>query len=125
MVSTASNDLFLNKIPLWAVRGLVVITIIPTIVLALKAPSILTIFLISNIFATATMPPLLLGLWHRMYFLNGWDVVFGALGGMLSVFIFGAAYYGDAYQGAQLLILNGGLYADDWSVFGKLNYDLL
>lgn len=122
MVSTASNDFFLNKLPMWAVRALVVVAIIPTIILALKAPSILTIFLISNIFATATMPPLLLGLWHKMYFLNGFDVVVGALGGMFSVWIFGTIYYGDAHEGAKLLILTGGLYAEDWSVFGEFDH---
>ncbi|TGZ80453.1 hypothetical protein EX30DRAFT_359054 [Ascodesmis nigricans] len=118
MVSTASNDLFRNRFPLMAIRGMVVLVIIPVIILAIKAPSILTIFLISNIFACATMPPLLLGLSDVFYFLNGFDVIFGALGGLLSVWIFGTIYYGDAHEGAKLLILTGGLYASDWSVFG-------
>src|SRR4051794_27616527 len=99
MTSTASRDLFRNKLPLIYIRGLVVLVIIPVIVLALKKPSILTIFLISNIFASATMPPILLGLVHRLYFLKGIDVVVGALGGVFSVFIFGAIYYGDAHEG--------------------------
>lgn len=119
MVSTASNDIFRNKVPLLAIRGMVILVIIPVIALAIKAPSILTIFLISNIFASATMPPLLLGLSDIFYFLNGFDVVFGALGGIFSVWIFGTIYYGDAHEGAKLLILTGGLYAQDWSVFGR------
>ena len=122
MVSTASNDFFMNKLPLIYIRGLVLVVIIPVIVLALQKPSILTIFLIANIFACATMPPILVGLNRHMYFLNGFDVMVGALGGMLSVFIFGAAYYGDAWEGAQLMILTGGLYADDWSVFGLFTH---
>ena len=32
-----------------------------------------------------------------MYFLHGFDVMVGALGGMFSVWIFGTAYYGDAF----------------------------
>lgn len=118
MVSTASNDFFRNKLPMPYVRGMVVLVIIPTIVLALRLPSILTIFLIANIFACATMPPILCGLSRHLYFLNGFDCMAGALGGMLSVWIFGYAYYGDAYEAAKLYILENGLYANDWSVFG-------
>ncbi|KAI5777376.1 hypothetical protein EDC01DRAFT_678881 [Geopyxis carbonaria] len=118
MVSTASNDLFRNKLPLIYVRGMIFLVTAPAIVLALKSPSILQIYLISNIFATATLPPLLLGLSSHLDFLNGFDAVCGGLGGMLSVFMFGAAYYSNAYDAAQLLILRGGLYADDWTVFG-------
>lgn len=118
MVSTASNDFFRNRLPLPYIRALVFLLIIPVIVLALQKPSILTIFLIANIFACATMPPILCGLSRYLYFLNGFDVMIGALGGMLSVWIFGTVYYGDAFKGAQLLILTNGLYANDWSVFG-------
>ena len=119
MVSTASNDIFRNKLPLICVRGMVVLVTIPVIVLAIKSPSVLQIYLISNIFASAALPSVLLGLNSRLFFVNGFDVVCSGLGGMLSVFIFGVIYYGDAYKGAQLLILSGGLYADDWSVFGR------
>ena len=91
---------------------------IPIIALALKSPSVLRIFLISNILACATMPSLLLGLIDGLYFIRGFDVICAGLGGLLSVFIFGCIYYGDAKQGADLLILTSGLYAEDWSVFG-------
>lgn len=119
MVSTLANDLFRNKLPLLCVRIVTVLIIIPTIVIALKSPSILRIFLISDIFSACAIPTLLLGLIDVFYFINGFDVVVGGLGGVLSVWIFGTIYYGNANDGAQLLILVNGLYADDWSVFGK------
>lgn len=119
MVSTLSNDLFRNKLPLLWVRVVTVIIIIPTIVLALKSPSILRIFLISDIFSAAVIPTLLLGLIDSLYFIQGIDIVVAGCGGLISVWIFGTIYYGNAYDGAQLLILVNGLYAEDWSVFGK------
>lgn len=121
MVSTLSNDMFRNKLPLLWVRVITIVIIIPTIVIALKSPSILRIFLISDIFSAAAIPTLLLGLIDSLYFVNGLDVIFGGLGGILSVWIFGTIYYGNAYDGAQLLILVDGLYANDWSVFGSLD----
>ncbi|KAI5844702.1 hypothetical protein BZA05DRAFT_409124 [Tricharina praecox] len=118
MVSTISNDVFRSKLPFIYIRVLVALITIPVIIIAVKKPSILQIFLISNIVATATLPSILLGLSERFYFLNGFDVICGGLGGMLSVFIFGSIYYGDAHQGAELMILKKGLYGDDWSAFG-------
>lgn len=119
MVSTASNDIFGNKLPLIYIRGLVLLVIIPVIVVAVRQPAILQIYLISNIFATSSMPSILLGLSEYFYFLNGFDIVCSGLGGMFSVFLFGYAYYGDAHQGAELMILTKGLYGNDWSVFGE------
>jgi len=40
------------------------------------------------------------------------------LGGLLTVFIFGTIYYGNALDGAKLLLLEQGLYGNDWSAFG-------
>lgn len=119
MVSTLSNDMFHNKLPLLWVRVITVVIIIPTIIIALKSPSILRIFLISDIFSAAAIPTLLLGLVDSLYFVNGFDVIVGGFGGVLSVWIFGTIYYGNAKDGAQLLILVDGLYANDWSVFGN------
>lgn len=119
MVSTLSNDMFRNKLSLLWVRAITVVIIVPTVVIALKSPSILRIFLISDIFSAAAVPALLLGLVDSLYFVNGLDVIVGGFGGMLSVWIFGTIYYGNAKDGAQLLILVDGLYANDWSVFGK------
>lgn len=121
MVSTLSNDLFRNRLRLIYVRGITIVIIIPTIVIALKKPSILRIFLISDIFSAAAIPTLLLGLFDSLYFINGLDVIVGGLGGVLSVWIFGTIYYGNAKDGAQLIILVDGLYANDWSVFGIPN----
>ncbi|CUS14488.1 unnamed protein product [Tuber aestivum] len=118
MVSTISNDLFKNKLSLLWVRIIVLLVSIPAIVVALKSPSILRIFLISNIFSCAAMPSILLGLWDTMYFLRGVDIILAGIGGLFSVFLFGCAYYGDAKKAADLIILTSGLYANDWSVFG-------
>ncbi|KLU92052.1 urea transporter [Magnaporthiopsis poae ATCC 64411] len=119
MVSSASNDLFRNRLGIWYIRTAVVLVIIPVIVIALRAPSILQIYLISDMVSAATIPVLVLGLSdHYFYWWRGFDVVCGGLGGILSVFIFGTAYYGDANAGGRLILLEQGLYTGDWGVFG-------
>ncbi|PGH26696.1 hypothetical protein AJ80_01642 [Polytolypa hystricis UAMH7299] len=118
MVSTASNDLFRNKLPLIYIRIGVVLCIIPVIVVALKSPSVLQIFLVSDIVSAAAIPVLVIGLWDKLYFWSGFEVIVGGLGGILSVFIFGSIYYGSAYEGGRLIILENGLYGDDWGAFG-------
>ncbi|KAH6677657.1 hypothetical protein B0J14DRAFT_347981 [Halenospora varia] len=118
MVSTASNDLFRNRLNIWWIRGAVVALIFPVVVLALKAPSILQIYLISDLFSASSIPVLVLGLSDRFYWWRGFEVVVGGLGGIMTVFIFGTIYFGNAQDGANLILLEGGLYANDWSVFG-------
>lgn len=118
MVSSASNDLFRNRLNVWWIRGGVILIIIPVIILALKAPSILQIYLISDLVSAATIPVLCIGLWDRCYWWRGFEVVVGGLGGILAVFIFGTAYYGSALAGAQLILLEQGLYEGDWGAFG-------
>lgn len=118
MVSTASNDLFRNKLNVWWIRGVVVLVIIPIVVIAIKAPSILQIYLISDLVSAATIPVLVIGLSDRCYWWRGFEVVVGGLGGILTVFIFGAIYYKDAHRGAQLMLLEEGLYQEGWAAFG-------
>ncbi|RDL31526.1 Uncharacterized protein BP5553_09735 [Venustampulla echinocandica] len=118
MVSTASNDLFRNKLNIWWIRGAVVLIIFPVVVLALKAPSILQIYLISDLFSASSIPVLVLGLSERFYWWRGFEVVVGGLGGIMTVFIFGTIYFGNAQEGANLILLQGGLYGNDWSAFG-------
>lgn len=118
MVSTISNDVFRNRLKLIWVRGIVVLVMVPSIVVATRAPNILTIFLISDLISAAVVPSLLLGLWSKMYFITGYEIITSGLGGILSVFIFGTIYFGSASEGAGLLIIKNGLYVDDWSVFG-------
>ncbi|KAF4635123.1 hypothetical protein G7Y89_g2974 [Cudoniella acicularis] len=118
MVSTASNDLFRNKLNIWWIRGAVVAIIFPVVVLALKAPSILQIYLISDLFSASSIPVLVLGLSDRFYWWRGFEVVVGGFGGILTVFIFGTIYFGNAQDGANLILLENGLYGNDWSAFG-------
>lgn len=118
MVSSASNDLFRNRLNIWFIRGLVILLIFPVVVLALKAESILQIYLISDLLSAALIPVLCLGLIERFYWWRGFDVIVGGLGGILTVFIFGTIYLGSAEKGAKLLLIQQGLYANDWSVFG-------
>lgn len=118
MVSTASNDLFRNKLNIWFIRAAVVALIFPIVVIALKAPSILQIYLISDLVSASTIPVLVIGLSDRFYWWRGFEVVVGGLGGILTVFIFGTIYYGNAEAGGRLILLEGGLYANDWSAFG-------
>ncbi|KAI1176356.1 hypothetical protein F4777DRAFT_546726 [Nemania sp. FL0916] len=118
MVSTASNDLFRNRLNIWFVRGAVVLVIFPVAVLALKAPGILQIYLISDLLSAATIPVLIVGLSDRCYWWRGFEVVVGGLGGILTVFIFGAIYYDSAQKGGELILLQEGLYTGDWGAFG-------
>jgi len=118
MVSTASNDLFRNKLNIWWIRAAVIALIFPVVVIALKAPSVLQIYLISDLVSASTIPVLVIGLSDRCYWWRGFEVVVGGLGGILTVFIFGTIYFGDALAGAQLILLEQGLYGNDWSAFG-------
>ncbi|EFR02539.1 hypothetical protein MGYG_09089 [Nannizzia gypsea CBS 118893] len=118
MVSTASNDVFRNKLPLIYVRIGVVLCIIPVVVVALRSPSVLRIFLISDLVSASAIPVLVLGLSDKFYWWTAFEVIVGGLGGILSVFIFGTIYYGNATDGGNLILLQNGLYANDWSAFG-------
>lgn len=121
MVSTISNDLFRNRLHTNWCRVLVILVCIPTIVLAIKvAEDVLQIYLIADLVSAAVIPAIFLGLSDRWFWwLQGFDVMVGGLGGLLSVFIFGCAYYHSAKQGGKLLIVSQGLYnAEDWGPFG-------
>jgi hypothetical protein len=118
MASSASNDLFRNRLNVWFIRGGIVLIIVPVVVLAVRAPSILQIYLISDLLSAATIPVLVIGLWDRCYWWRGFEVVVGGLGGILTVFIFGTIYYGDAQDGGNLILLEQGLYEGDWGAFG-------
>lgn len=118
MVSTGSNDLFRNRLNFWWIRAAVVLLIFPVVVVALRSPSVLQIFLISDLVSASSIPVLLIGLNDKCYWWRGFEVVVGGLGGILSVFIFGTIYLGSAKAGGNLILLENGLYADDWSAFG-------
>jgi hypothetical protein len=121
MVSTGSNDLFRNKLNIWIIRACVVLLIFPVVVVALRSPDILQIFLISDLVSAAVVPCLVIGLSEKFYWYRGFDFVVGGLGGIFTIFLFGLVYYdGDATQASKLLLLENGLYANDWSAFGKL-----
>lgn len=120
MISTGSNDLFRNKLNLWVIRAMVIVIIIPVVLVALKSPDILQIFLVSDLVSAAVVPCLVLGLSDKFYWWRGFDFVVGSLGGMFTIFLFGLVYYkGDATLAGNLLLLEGGLYGNDWSAFGK------
>jgi len=118
MVSSASNDIFRNRLNIWWIRLAVVLVCFPVVVIAIKAPSILQIYLITDLVSAATIPCLVIGLSDRFYLWRGFEVVVGGLGGLFTVFLFGTVYYGDAHEGAKLLLLTNGLYDEGWSAFG-------
>lgn len=122
IISTGSNDLFRNKFNIWIIRGMVVALIVPVVVVALKSPDILQIFLISDLVSASVVPCLVIGLSDRFYWWRGFDFVCGGLGGIFSIFLFGLVYYdGDTKLASKLLLLEGGLYAEDWSAFGRFH----
>ena len=118
MISTGSNDIFRNKLNLWVIRAAIVVIIVPVVVVALKSPDVLQIYLISDLVSASTVPVLMVGLWEKAYFWRGFEVVVGGLGGILTVFIYGTIYYGNAKDGGNLILLEGGLYTGDWGAFG-------
>lgn len=119
MVSTGSNDIFRNKLNFWFIRAAVVLVIVPVVVVALKSPSVLRIFLISDLVSASSIPVLVIGLSDRCWWWRGFEVVVGGLGGILTVFLFGLVYHdGDARMAGELILLEGGLFAGDWSTFG-------
>merc|ERR1711939_964495 len=92
MVSTGSNDIFRNRLNFWYIRIAVVLIIFPVVVV---------------------------GLSERCYAWRGFEVVVGGLGGIFTVFLFGLVYYdGDTRLAGNLLLLEQGLYGNDWSAFG-------
>lgn len=119
MVSTGSNDLFRNKLNLWFIRLAVVLVIFPVAVVALKSPSVLQIYLISDLVSASSIPVLVIGLSDKCFWWRGFEVVLGGLGGLLTVFVFGTIYYGNGKDGANLMLLTESLYVDNWSAFGK------
>jgi Na+/proline symporter len=121
MVSSGSNDLFRNKLPLRYVRVCVVLVVVPAVVVALKSPDILQIYLISDLVSAALVPVLVVGLVDRFYWWHGCEIVVGGLGGIFTIFLYGLVYYeGDARMAGNLLLLEQGLYSNDWSAFGEL-----
>jgi Na+/proline symporter len=121
MISTGSNDFFRNKLNIWVIRACVVALIFPVVVVALRSPDILQIFLISDLVSAAVVPCLVIGLSEKFYWYRGFDFVIGGLGGIFTIFLFGLVYYeGDVSMAGRLLLLENGLYANDWSAFGKL-----
>ncbi|RMZ90512.1 hypothetical protein DV736_g2245, partial [Chaetothyriales sp. CBS 134916] len=119
MVSTGSNDIFRNKLNFWFIRAAVILVIVPVVVVALKSPSVLQIYLISDLISASSIPCLVIGLSDRCWAWKGFEVVVGGLGGIFTVFLFGLVYYdGDATQAGNLILLEQGLYGNDWSAFG-------
>lgn len=117
-ISTIQNDVFLGRLNIWWCRLILVCINVPSVVLAVKNIDILEVFLIADLAGIACIPAFLLGLIPKLYFLNGVDAVGGAVGGFLTVFLFGTAFYGNAADGIKLIGLPNGLYLDDFSVLG-------
>ncbi|CAG8827644.1 7227_t:CDS:2, partial [Racocetra persica] len=62
MVSTMSNDLFNNKLPLMVIRCLTLLFNIPAVILGSRNLDVLVVFLVGDLIAASIMPSILLGL---------------------------------------------------------------
>ena len=122
MVSTGSDDLFRNRPNFRWIRLAVVLVIFPVVAVASKSPDILQIYLISDLVSASPVPVPVVGPSDRFHYWRGFEVVVGGLGGLLTVFIFGTIYLGNAQDGAGLMLLENRLYANDWSAFGMPFY---
>lgn len=119
LVSTISNDVFRNKLPILWVRGIVVLIMFPTVIVGLIAEDVLMIYLIVDLLSSSVIPVLIVGLFPQLNkYWTAWEVIGGGLGGLLATFIFGTIYYKSALEGARLLLIWNGLYVQDWSTFG-------
>ncbi|KAG7919120.1 hypothetical protein KL905_000403 [Ogataea polymorpha] len=118
--SSISNDIFRNKVNIMWVRFVVILVMVPSIVVAVKAATnVLQIYLIADLVSASVIPIIFLGLSKRFDFLRGLDVMVGGLGALVAVFIYGTIYYGNAKEGARLLLVWNGIYSDeDWGAFG-------
>lgn len=117
-ISTIQNDVFLGRVNIWWCRLILLLINVPSVAMAVLNVDILQVFLVADLAAIACIPAFLMGLIPGLYFLNGFDVFFGAVGGFLTVFIFGTIFYDNAGDGISLLGLPNGLYVDDYSVLG-------
>ncbi|KAH3664369.1 hypothetical protein WICMUC_005754 [Wickerhamomyces mucosus] len=118
LASSISNDIFRNKINIIWCRIIVVLIIVPVIVVGLKvADDVLQIYFIADLLSAAVVPVVMLGLSSHFYFMTGWEVIGGGLGGLLAVFIFGTIYYHSAEEGGKLLLIWNGIYGGDWGCF--------
>ncbi|SCU87432.1 LAFA_0E06678g1_1 [Lachancea sp. 'fantastica'] len=118
LVSSISNDIFRNKLPLRYVRAMVAVIMVPIVVVGLVAQDILSIYLIVDLLSSAVVPVLMLGLFKFCDFMTAWEVMGGGLGGVFSVWIFGSVYYHSVKEGGKLLLISNGLYNNDWGAFG-------
>ncbi|KAJ1920912.1 hypothetical protein H4219_000965 [Mycoemilia scoparia] len=109
-------DLVEQKVGIYTVRIVVILLNIPIIVLAMRAPDILQIWLFADLLACATILPVLFGLVPKLNFLTQVDALVGCAAGIISVGIAGTIYFGDSYRGWKLLMIPDGLYVDDYSV---------
>lgn len=118
MASTISNDWFRNRVRLIWVRLIVFAMMAPIIIVALRAPNVLNIWLITDILAASIVPSIFMGLSKYMWWITGVEIITSLVGGLLTTFIFGTIYYGNADAGGGLLLLENGLYVNDWGAFG-------
>ncbi|PVV05356.1 hypothetical protein BB560_000137 [Smittium megazygosporum] len=119
-VALAGNlyDLFRQKIGMAIIRVLIILIMVPVVVVAKKSPDVLSIFLLADLLACATVFPILLGLMSKFSRLTQVDVVVGGIAGILGVGVFGTIYLGNASEGWHLLLLPDGLYSTDGRVLG-------
>lgn len=119
LVSTISNDVFRNRLPILWVRGIVLLIMFPVVVVGLIAEDVLMIYMIVDLLSSSVIPVLMVGFFPNMNkYWTTWEVIGGGLGGLLATFIFGTIYYHSAKEGGRLLLIWNGLYVDDWSTFG-------
>ncbi|PIA19486.1 hypothetical protein COEREDRAFT_78833 [Coemansia reversa NRRL 1564] len=111
-------DLVEQKVSVWTVRATVVILNVPVIILAMRAPDILQVYLLADLLACATILPVLSGLFRRFDFIHWIDAFVGCFGGIIAVGVFGQVYLGNRHDGWRLLLLYGGLYVNDERVLG-------
>ena len=97
MISTGSNDLFHNKLDLWWIRLAVILIIFAVVIVALKIPDVLQVYLISDLVSASSIPLLIIVLSDACHWWRGFEVVVGGLGGR-TYFQFHGPHFGSNHE---------------------------
>ncbi|TMW58903.1 hypothetical protein Poli38472_007048 [Pythium oligandrum] len=89
-------------------RAICVLLNVPAIFIALKHYNIINLFLIADLLCTATVGPMLLGIWHRAH---PTGAIAGCAVGLLTIFVNGWIVQGKFVGGFNWFLLPEGLYS--------------
>lgn len=110
MVALVADEVAEGRVSLSWARWLTLALFVPAVLISVQGLSVLRLFLIADLFAAATVVPVLLGLWRRT---PAGAAIAGAVSGLVAVVALGTIRTGSVVDGFGLLTLpttaSGGL----------------